>query len=266
MSSPFTADEMSNFSRKTTRGASPQRPLRRGPCKKTSKSPIRKENPATAKGVIGDPDGHLTRLLATQSYITEVKATFSQNPEIYRKFAFLLSDLKEPSNNTTAVIQEIVHLFEGYPHLIGGLNGFLPPNCELRAQQHAVVVKVHGQTEKRIEETVMKRATDKAGEAIDYINDVKITLGEDSRKYHEFLKVLQEYHHSECGNKTAIRKIIKLLRKYPRLVKGLNAFLPEGYSLEVENKICRINDHTGEISTVLLSHPEGSVKLGKAAK
>lgn len=68
------------------------------------------------------------------SYLDQVKAQFSHQPDVYNEFLNIMETFKSESINARAVIRRVSLLFKGLPELIQGFNTFLPPDCGYRIE------------------------------------------------------------------------------------------------------------------------------------
>ncbi|KAK8101479.1 paired amphipathic helix protein Sin3b [Apiospora kogelbergensis] len=75
--------------------------------------------------------------------------------------------------------------------------------------------------------------------AFSYIEQVKVEFVDRPEKYSQFLDIVKEYrelHTQDPTTLTCIYRVVVLFHGHPQLILGYNAFLPCGYSLELEDE------------------------------
>ncbi|KAL6042504.1 Transcriptional regulatory protein sin3 [Balamuthia mandrillaris] len=60
-------------------------------------------------------------------YLTQVKHTFREHPDMYNRFITIMRDFKQQTIDSDTVILRAANLLEGQPELLQGFAQFLPP-------------------------------------------------------------------------------------------------------------------------------------------
>ncbi|GAB5037077.1 Hypothetical protein NocV09_06000010, partial [Nannochloropsis oceanica] len=71
------------------------------------------------------------------------------------------------------------------------------------------------------------------GDALLYLDQVKIEFSEKPEIYNEFLDIMKNFKAQEIDTPGVIQRVSTLFRGYNKLILGFNTFLPEGYKIDL---------------------------------
>ena len=91
---------------------------------------------------------------AALSYLDTIKFQFQNTPGVFNTFLDVMKQFKSANIDTLGVVKRVAELFEGHTKLIVGLNTFLPPGFEIKADSGQLKVAI---TENRADGTVSTR-------------------------------------------------------------------------------------------------------------
>ena len=183
-----------------------------------------------AEGILGCGTMSITGPTTTVEYLKMVKSIFIYEPSIYRKFVKTMTDYQKEKIDIVEALNNVVLLFDGYPHLIRDFKVFLPEGYTLEIQEHCVVIKVYERVNNDEEED---QTDDGADDTVDYITKVREVFKNEPEKFKKFTKILTDYHTKKCDEVNTVQRIVVLLRKHPFLVLHFNQFLPDGHEIHM---------------------------------
>ncbi|TFK54054.1 hypothetical protein OE88DRAFT_1654534 [Heliocybe sulcata] len=72
-----------------------------------------------------------------------------------------------------------------------------------------------------------------ATDALSYVMAVKTEFHDQPDVYQHFLNILNDFKRGIIDTPGSIHRVLSLFLGYPTLIKGFNAFLPDGYDIEI---------------------------------
>ena len=70
-------------------------------------------------------------------------------------------------------------------------------------------------------------------EFVMYMQSVKLKFADRPRIYNEFIEIMKKFKAQEVDTIGVIKRVRSLFHGYNDLILGFNAFLPEGYNMEM---------------------------------
>ncbi|KAK2169663.1 hypothetical protein LSH36_8g12009 [Paralvinella palmiformis] len=202
-----------------------------------------------------------------KNFIKLVKDTFQHDLAVYKKFVHILSQIQYTDTDKLELVKQVIILFDGYPHLILGFNAFLPSDYFIEIQNDVVIIKIFqsdGNLHQidtghvRFYQPSSMQATLAGSEVFEhdtmtYIQLVKKMYADEPHRYKKFREILKDYHSKKVDEVETVQRIVSLFHKYPYLIEGFNAFLPQGYHIYMHDESYDIEypgDHEGEVTIV----------------
>ncbi|KAF8106161.1 hypothetical protein N665_0146s0007 [Sinapis alba] len=139
------------------------------------------------------------------SYLKAVKDMFQDKKDKYDTFLALMKDFKAQRVDTSGVIARVKELFEGYDDLLLGFNTFLPKGYKITLPDKKPVA---------------------FGEAIDFVNKIKLRFGNDQRAYKRFLDILNMYKKEGKSIDSVYQEVTLLFQGHEDLLAEFVSFLP----------------------------------------
>ncbi|KAG7592793.1 Paired amphipathic helix superfamily [Arabidopsis thaliana x Arabidopsis arenosa] len=197
-------------------------------------------------------------------YLNSVKATFHDEPAKFKEFLKVLVDIKAYRINKVSGIAKMIELIKGHPKLLLGLKVFLPEASKELCQSQTIgstrispeLLKVNVpanlvSVEEAFDDEPGKYVPDNnkrtlaesndpdfmnklrmlklptMDDAVSYLTTVKEALHDEPAKFKEFLKVLNDTKAHRMCKDSGITRMTELIKGHPKLLRGLNVFLPE---------------------------------------
>ena len=175
------------------------------------------------------------------TYTRQVKRTFENNPDKFREFVQILSEVSQPSANKVELVERVIELFDGYPELIRGFTFFLPPDITMEVQHDAVVVNVEdaddvSSDDKHAEAGLTHEETEDDTDTVRYLRNVKWTYTHQADVYQRFMNVLQDFNRKNINEMSAVTQVANLFEGQRDLVLGFNIFLGDDYKILEDDK------------------------------
>ncbi|WCJ21742.1 Paired amphipathic helix protein Sin3-like 4 [Euphorbia peplus] len=144
------------------------------------------------------------------SYLKVVKDVFKDRRETYNEFLDVMKDFKAQRIDTPGVKERVKVLFKGHPDLILGFNTFLPTGYKITLPLEDLQQKKHVEF----------------GDAIDFVNKVKIRFRGDHNVYKSFLDILSLYRNENKSIGEVYAEVAFLFHQHRDLIDEFARFLP----------------------------------------
>jgi len=81
---------------------------------------------------------------------------------------------------------------------------------------------------------LLRRRDPEFNDAVNYVKQVKLAFRNDPRSYAQFLHTIHQVGNHEIDTVDVMYRVSNLFRGHNSLILGFNAFLPEGFKIELE--------------------------------
>eukprot|EP00957_Ditylum_brightwellii_P203513 15334953-Ditylum_brightwellii.AAC.1 len=194
------------------------------------------------------------------NYVTQVKLAFRNQPRGYLEFLNMIQKVRSREINMVGAIHTVSHLFRGHASLLLGFNAFLPDGFKIESpppsppppllsssNSSPIVPPLPTTTTTTTTTPLLRRRDPEFNDAVNYVKQVKLAFRNDPRSYAQFLHTIHQVGNHEIDTVDVMYRVSNLFRGHNSLILGFNAFLPEGFKIELEEVLDDDDDDDDEV-------------------